>query len=109
MSTIDNKALKEKIEETIESITAIKGAPFAKLVGYMVSATHLSHMIAVSVDHLDDRQRYVVKHQLSATLALGTTLISEANGFGEAEIKEILDWTNTITQHIEDTINQKGE
>jgi hypothetical protein len=108
MSIIDNKALKEKIDASVTSIRAIKGDKFASLVGFLVSAQHLSNMIATVSRLLPDDKRFIVQTQAVNTLALATTLLAEAYELSEEDLKELMQWSETLTKMVEEEIT-KGE
>ena len=101
MDSKEIEELREKLNDTIKSVRAVKGEQFAEFLQWLTAATHLQGMVANICMALDDEDMTkAVGEQLNGVLAHATSLLANAYDMEEKEVRELLKWTSTMQNHI---------
>lgn len=105
----EKASLEEKLQETIDSLRAIKGEEFAELIRFISGVAHTAKMMGIAMREAPEAVQQVVAMQYSTTGAIGTNLIVNLLKLQEKEIEEVMGWSDTIGSHVEYTMDAIGK
>ena len=96
--------LEEKLNDYINSIKQIKGEEYAEAIRYLSGAAHTSKMISVATKDAPEIIRQAVGMQFATSSAIGANLIFNLLKLGEKDIDEMIKWSDTIGESIDETL-----
>lgn len=101
--------LNTNLSDMLDSVKAIKGEGFMRILIFMSNTVHLTKMIATATQHLDQENRNVLSHMYAKTMEQAVTLLFEAYNFKEQDEDELLSWADKISDQVDSVVlNKKG-
>jgi hypothetical protein len=111
---MNNKAMKaadKKIDDSLKSIAAIKGERYRDVVAWLISGLHLQRMLKVICAEVDSEHiDKVIGHQTSLVLAQATSMLCSDIGIkSETECRELMNWADTLVEHLHEALMKEEE
>lgn len=111
---MNNDAMKKadrKIDDSLKSIQAIKGERYRDVVAWLISGLHLQRMLKVVCKEVDSEHLdKVIGHQTSLVLAQATAMLCSDLGMKkETECRELMNWAETLVEHLHEALMKEDE
>jgi hypothetical protein len=99
--------LQTSIQETIDSIKAIQGEPYARAVSFVHMSFHLGRLISIIANReAPDAAIHGVLGQLAQMTDLGLSTMADAYNMPEKTVKEILEWGKTLDKKTDQVLEE---
>lgn len=99
--------LHTRIEDSLESIRAVKGNQFADIVYVSFMGAHAMKMVGTYMRRDGDSEaRDVVGRQLGHSIAAMMSLIASLAKLSEQDCKELMTWSDTLCDHVETAVKE---
>ena len=104
------KVADKKIDDSLKSIASIKGEHYRDVVAWLISGLHLQRMLKVLCAELDSEHiDKVIGHQTSLVLAQATSMLCRDLNFEEKDVRELMNWAETLTEHLHEALMKEEE
>ena len=100
--------LHTRIEDSLESIRAVKGETFADIVYVSFMGAHATKMVGSVLLHSDvsDEARDAVGRQLAHAIAAFMSLIASHAKLTQQDCKDLMTWSDTLCDHVGTAIKE---
>lgn len=98
--------LKTNIQESIDSIKAIKGEPYANAVSFLHLAANTNRLMVILTQEASMESRLMLVKQYAAMVQLGMGMIADAYGMSDETVQEITDWAKQLDKRTGDAMDQ---
>lgn len=94
--------LHERIDDSLDSIRAVKGDRFADIVYVSFMGAHAMKMVGTYMRRQEGESeaRDMIGRQLGHSLAAFMSIIAELAKLTEKDCKEVLTWSDTLCEHV---------
>lgn len=98
--------LRESVNESIESIRAIKGDAYAKVVSVAHIQLHVARCFKILAKDVPEPIMEAMLLQYSQMMSLNLKLLRDAYKFTDQELEEIVKWANTLDNRTDGAIKE---
>jgi hypothetical protein len=100
--------LHERIDDSLDSIRAIKGDRFADIVYVSFMGAHAMKMVGtyMSKQKGESMAREMIGRQLGHSIAAFMAMIAELAKLTEDDCKELMNWSDTLCEHVNTALKE---
>lgn len=99
--------LHTRIEDSLESIRAVKGEKFADIVYVSFMGAHAIKMVGTYMKRgTDEEAREAVGRQLGHSIAAMMSLLASLANLTEQDCKDLMTWSDTLCAHVETAVKE---
>lgn len=100
--------LHTRIEDSLESIRAVKGDQFADIVYVSFMGAHAVKMVGTYMHRgsADEEARDAVGRQLGHSIAAMMSLIASLAKLSEQDCKDLMTWSDTLCAHVNTAVKE---
>lgn len=93
--------LKEKINDTMESVRAVKGETFAEILEFLNYGVQMTKLVAMASKDADSVLLEAMSRQLATTMTMATDLLFKAHNFKQEDEDEIFKFVHQMSEHVD--------
>lgn len=98
------KELTNKLTESLESIAAVKGNDFARIVNWGVAAGQMTRNLArLAQDHLPQEHSERLRDEWFSVMELSLAIMTDLAKMSKEDADAVNDWILTLYNHVEQT------